>query len=112
MKLEDLPETLTPAVLEGGYLLYVCREGWSSSPEWALRPWDNYIRPRDVVHLLEYPARPVGWYHLTNASGSFERVFWWDEGDWRVGPGDGLCGALSEDDLTITPITINEGESR
>ena len=111
MKLEDLPETPTPAVLEGGHLLYVCREGWSSNPRWCLRPWDDNTRPRDVAHLLEYPARPRGWYHVASRETSREWVLWWDGAAWRFRNGSALYGIELEDDMTISSITINDKEN-
>ena len=112
MKLEDLPETLTPAVMAGGYLSYVSREGWANRPDGVPVLWGTNTMPESVVHLLEYPARPVGWYHVANANRTFEMVLWWDGADWRVSPNSALGGFTFEDGpYTITTITINEGEN-
>ena len=112
MKLEDLPETLAPAVMEGGYLLYVCREGWANHPGGAPVQWGAHTTPEDVVHLLEYPARPVGWYHLKKRGAHLEEVLWWDGAAWRERPySDTAIPFASEDGVTISSITINDKEN-
>ena len=121
MKLEDLPETLTPAVLEGGYLLYVCREGWAINPDRDPVRWGASTTPgatlavtdaESVVHLLEYPARPVGWYHLKKRGAHLEEVLWWDGAAWRERPySDTAIPFASEDGVTISSITINDKEN-
>ena len=111
MKLEDLPETLTPAAMDGGYLLYVCQEGWADVLVHGPIPWSDTTRPEDVVHLLEYPVRPVGWYHVARREENYERVLWWDGDAWRFGPNAARCSPTYEDELAITPIIINEGEN-
>ena len=108
---DTLPDELTPAVMAYGTLMYVCKEGWSTSSGQAPAPWgpeDAWNAISQVDTLLAPIAQPrqPGWYEVTDDEAT--RALWWDGSGWIYYP-DGVAAEVDEESSEILRLVV-EGE--